>query len=198
MRLTGGRCNRHGLLPRVGITTVAGVQFPQLFLVLHPAILEPRFHLRLGQMQRGRELHSFGRAQVSLHLEPRLQTRQLLVAKHLKFSRDSIYIAFVRQTNVSRVSNDKLRNSVIPIWRIETTLRRVVPLAQTDENDQARGGAEEFVRYDESVLTVRAFRRRQCFRAANSPTPGTTPTPMPVLPKSGPRKKAAAAGGAAG
>lgn len=47
---------------------------------------------------------------------------------------------------------------------------------------------------NECAFTVRAFRRRQCFKAASSLTPGTTPTPIPALPKSGPKKNAAVGG----
>lgn len=82
--LTSGRCNGYRLLARIGIAAAARVQLPQLLLVLHPSILEPCFHLGLGQVQRRRQLDPFGRAQISLHLESRFQTCQLLVAEYLK------------------------------------------------------------------------------------------------------------------
>ena len=43
-------------------------------------------------------------------------------------------------------------------------------------------------------LTVLAFLLRQCFKAASSLTPGTTPTPIPALLKSGLRKNAVPGG----
>jgi len=83
--LTSGRRNGYRLLARIGIWPVAARgQLSQLLLVLHPSILEPCFHLGFGQVQRRRQLYPLGRTQISLHLEPRFQTCQLLVAEYLK------------------------------------------------------------------------------------------------------------------
>lgn len=49
-RLTSGRRNGYRLLSRIGIAAATRVQLPQLLLVLHPSILEPGFHLGLGQV----------------------------------------------------------------------------------------------------------------------------------------------------
>lgn len=45
-----GRRNGYRLLSRIGIAPAAYVLFPQLLLMFHPSILEPRFHLSFRQM----------------------------------------------------------------------------------------------------------------------------------------------------
>lgn len=82
----------HQTLGRVG--HVGRLQFGgQLPFPLVPAVLKPDFDLGLGQVEAGRQAGPFGRRQVPLHVERRLQLEHLRSGEH----RSGFLFPFVRQ-----------------------------------------------------------------------------------------------------